>query len=64
MLLSVTNQWDRHHAPQWDGGHIKFWSPQTLRLLLESEGVSVVGWKGAGRCPWIWKSFVMMAVKQ
>ncbi|MCC5616915.1 class I SAM-dependent methyltransferase [Nostoc sp. CHAB 5836] len=46
LLLSVTNRWDIHHAPLWDGGHIKFWSKKTLSKLVAREGFVVQKWEG------------------
>jgi len=41
LMISVTNRWDRHHSPLWDGGHIKFWSKRTLAQLLMPAGFSI-----------------------
>lgn len=60
LALSVTNGWDEHWAPLWDGGHIKFWSPHTLRRLGEAEGFIAERTVMAGRCPWLWKSMIMV----
>ena len=27
VAIALTNKYDAHHNPLWDGGHIKFWSP-------------------------------------
>jgi SAM-dependent methyltransferase len=59
LLLSLLGRWDTHHDPLWDAGHIKFWSPQTLRRLVEPEGFDHVRFVGAGRLPFLWKSMVM-----
>lgn len=64
LALSITNKWDFHHTPLWDGGHIKFWSRRTLSELLESEGFEVVGFVGAGRIPYLWKSMILIARKR
>lgn len=61
LALSVFNKWDKHHTPLWHGGHIKFWSRQTLTELLEKNGFKVVGFYGAGRLPWLWKSMILVA---
>jgi hypothetical protein len=34
LILALTNRWDAHLNPFWDGGHIKFWSCKTLSQLL------------------------------
>lgn len=61
LVLSLTDHWDAHHNPLWDGGHIKFWSPKTLGVLLDEQGFKDITWKGAGRAPYVWMSFVMRA---
>lgn len=61
LALSVFNMWDKHHTPLWHGGHIKFWSRNTLTQLLEENGFQVVAFHGAGRLPWLWKSMILVA---
>ncbi|MEP7242655.1 MAG: class I SAM-dependent methyltransferase [Gammaproteobacteria bacterium] len=63
LTLSVFNHWDRHHSPLWHGGHIKFWSRQTLGRLLEENGFRVTDFRGAGRLPYLWKSMIITARK-
>ena len=59
MILSLFNKWDFHFSPLWDGGHIKFWSFKTLKLLLERNDFKVIKFKGVGRFPYIWKSMII-----
>jgi 2-polyprenyl-3-methyl-5-hydroxy-6-metoxy-1,4-benzoquinol methylase len=61
LALSVFNKWDTHHTVLWHGGHIKFWSRATLTQLLEDNGFKVVGFHGAGRFPYLWKSMILVA---
>lgn len=63
LALSLFNRWDSHHAPQWDGGHVKFWSRRTLTALLQSENFQVEGFAGLGRVPGLWKSMALIARK-
>ncbi len=63
LLLSLTDKWDFHHAPFWDGGHVKFWSRRTLTAILEEAGFRVIEFHGAGRVPWLWKSMILVAEK-
>ncbi|MBN4060260.1 class I SAM-dependent methyltransferase [Planctomycetaceae bacterium AH-315-I19] len=63
VLISATGKWDHHHKPLWDGGHIKFWSPQNLEELLREAGFSDVEWKGAGRFWPVWMSMVMRGIR-
>jgi len=61
LALSLANKWDHHHTPLWHGGHIKFWSRDTLTKLLTDGGLTVTGFQGVGRLPWLWKSMVLIA---
>jgi 2-polyprenyl-3-methyl-5-hydroxy-6-metoxy-1,4-benzoquinol methylase len=60
LMLSLFNKWDFHHTPLWDGGHIKFWSKNTLSRLLEEEGFEVKQFIGCGRIPYMWKSMLLV----
>lgn len=61
LALSILNKWAKHHTALWHGGHIKFWSQKTLTQLLEQHGFEVVGFHGAGRLPFLWKSMILVA---
>lgn len=61
LMLSLTNHWDRHASPLWDGGHIKLWSRRTLTQLLTEAGFVNIQFAGAGRMPYLWKSMVLAA---
>jgi 2-polyprenyl-3-methyl-5-hydroxy-6-metoxy-1,4-benzoquinol methylase len=63
LVLALTDKWDAHVTPLWDGGHIKFWSRKTLSQLLSEAGFRVVRFIGAGRLPFLWKSMIMVAQK-
>ena len=63
IVLALTNKWDAHLNPFWDGGHIKFWSRRTLSQLLSEEGFRVIRFAGAGRVPFLWKSMIVVAQK-
>lgn len=63
LALTALGKWDHHHAPLWDGGHIKFWSRKSLSVLLETEGFSVKTFVGVGRAPFLWKSMILVAQK-
>jgi len=63
LFLALTNSWDAHLSPFWDGGHIKFWSYKTLSQLLNESGFSIVRFIGAGRLPFLWKSMIVVAQK-
>ncbi|MFT3785375.1 MAG: methyltransferase domain-containing protein [Tepidisphaeraceae bacterium] len=63
VAITLAGKWDWHHNPLWDGGHIKFWSQATLGRLMREAGLSQIGFAGAGRLPWLWKSMVMSGIK-
>lgn len=64
LVLALTNRWDTHLNPFWDGGHIKFWSRKTISQLLNENGFRVVRFIGAGRLPLLWKSMIVVAQKK
>ena len=64
LVLSILNKWDWHHHVNHDGGHIKFFSVNTLRKMMQEEGFEVQGWRGAGRLPWLWKSMILWGTKK
>ncbi len=59
LVLSLTNHWDRHLDPLWDGGHIKMWSRKTLSALLAEAGFTNLTFKGVGRFPYVWMTMIM-----
>lgn len=61
LLIAVTDKWDSHHDTLTLGGHIRFWSKKTITQLLERNGFTYAGFRGAGRVPPIWKSMVVSA---
>lgn len=63
LALALTDHWDQHHDPHWDGGHIKFWSRKTLTKLLLDAGLQNPRFHGVGRLPYLWKSMLISATK-
>jgi 2-polyprenyl-3-methyl-5-hydroxy-6-metoxy-1,4-benzoquinol methylase len=61
LALSLLGKWDSHADPLRDGGHIKFWSRQTLTHLLQQTGFVNSQFNGAGRLPWLWMTMVAKA---
>lgn len=61
LIIALTNKFDHHVNPLWLGGHIKFWSYDTLKKILEEEGFKVTQFKGSGRVPGLWKSMLIKA---
>jgi 2-polyprenyl-6-hydroxyphenyl methylase/3-demethylubiquinone-9 3-methyltransferase len=63
LAIALTGGWDKHWDPLWDGGHIKLWSPRTLKRLLEEVGFKNFRFRGAGRLPWLWMTMVVSVDK-
>lgn len=61
LTISLTDKWDTHANPLWDGGHIKLWSKKTLTALLKEQGFKITNFVGCGRFPYLWKSMVIKA---
>lgn len=64
LALALSGKLDRHFTALWEGGHIKFWSEETLTKLVQSQGFKVVSLNGAGRIPYLWKSMILTATKR
>jgi len=61
LVMAVNNKLDSHFTVLWDGGHIKFWSVNTLTMLLNEFGFKVTQFRGSGRFPFLWKSMFISA---
>ncbi|WP_028981512.1 class I SAM-dependent methyltransferase [Sporocytophaga myxococcoides] len=60
LALAIAGKMDFHYNPLWVGGHIKFWSKDTVSKLLTDNGYEVKNFKGAGRFPHFWKSMIVV----
>lgn len=63
LALALSGKWDFHHHPLRVGGHIKFFSNETIRKLLESNGFEIESINGSGRFPPFWCSTIAVAKK-
>jgi 2-polyprenyl-3-methyl-5-hydroxy-6-metoxy-1,4-benzoquinol methylase len=63
LAISALGKWDLHHGVHWDGGHIKLFSVETLRLALERNGFSNCRFVYYGRLPYLWKNMICVAEK-
>ena len=63
LAISLSNRFDGHFTPLWEGGHITFFSKNTLYSLLEQTGFEILKFYGSGRLPYLWKSMVVVAQK-
>lgn len=61
LLISIMGKWDAHFTALWEGGHIKFWSRNTITKLLENSGFKIEKYIGCGRIPYLWKSMLIVA---
>lgn len=61
MAIALLGRFDDHVNPLRVHGHIKFWSPRTLRLLLEDVGFEVQEIRFAGRIRPLAKSMIAVA---
>ena len=53
----------RHFSALHDGGHIKFFSVNTLSQLIEVYGFTDLRYTFYGRAPWLWKNMICCARK-
>jgi 2-polyprenyl-3-methyl-5-hydroxy-6-metoxy-1,4-benzoquinol methylase len=63
LALAVSGRMDRHFTALWDGGHIKFFSINTLGRLLKEAGAKHVSFMRVGRLPILAKSMVAVVQK-
>lgn len=63
LALALTGKMDAHFSPLWDGGHIKFWSVQTLKSLLSEAGFEDISFVRVGRIPFVAKSMIAVVYK-
>jgi 2-polyprenyl-3-methyl-5-hydroxy-6-metoxy-1,4-benzoquinol methylase len=61
VALAVSGKMDAHFTALWDGGHIKFWSIDTLSALLSEAGLVVEKVVRVGRIPILAKSMIVIA---
>jgi 2-polyprenyl-6-hydroxyphenyl methylase/3-demethylubiquinone-9 3-methyltransferase len=58
LALAVTGRLDRHFTALWTGGHIKFFSVETLGQLLKEADAKEIQIVRAGRIPPLAKSMI------
>ena len=63
VALAVSGNLDKHFTALWDGGHIKFWSIDTLGKLLAEVGFQDIKFERAGRFPALAKSMLAIGTK-
>ncbi|MGB7293168.1 MAG: class I SAM-dependent methyltransferase [Thermodesulfobacteriota bacterium] len=63
LAISLINGFDFHFNPLWQGGHVKFFSKDTICKILGDTNFEPVDFTGSGRLPYLWKSMVIVAKK-
>lgn len=63
LAISLLDKWDSHHTVLWEGGHIKFFSPATLRTVLAEQGFVDIRFVRVGRIPPLAMSMIAIARK-
>jgi len=58
LALAVTGKMEGHFTALWEGGHIKFFSRETLGILFQRVGLEEIDFKRVGRVPQLAKSMI------
>jgi 2-polyprenyl-3-methyl-5-hydroxy-6-metoxy-1,4-benzoquinol methylase len=64
LAIALAGGFDAHFTALWDHGHIKFWSINTLKVLLEEAGFSRIRFHRVGRIPALARSMIAVAHKE
>lgn len=63
LAVLLTGGMDRHYHDPYSS-HVRYYSPNTLRLVHQKRGFRLVKQGGVGRFPFLWNSMVSVAVKE
>jgi 2-polyprenyl-3-methyl-5-hydroxy-6-metoxy-1,4-benzoquinol methylase len=63
LALAVTGHMDAHFSALHDGGHIKFFSVDSLSQLMRAHAFTDLRFSFYGRAPWLWKNMICHARK-
>jgi 2-polyprenyl-6-hydroxyphenyl methylase/3-demethylubiquinone-9 3-methyltransferase len=63
LAIALAGHFDPHFTALWPHGHIKFWSINTLKVLLEEAGFQRVRFYRVGRIPALARSMIAVAQK-
>jgi 2-polyprenyl-3-methyl-5-hydroxy-6-metoxy-1,4-benzoquinol methylase len=64
LVLAASGKMDAHFSALHDGGHIKFFSVNTLSRLIRDHGFDDLSFTFYGRAPWLWKNMICHARKR
>jgi len=60
LTLALTGKMEFHYMVMYDGGHIKFFSKETLSQMASEFGFCLLSFHGVGRLPLLWKSMILV----
>jgi len=63
LAIAILGKMDNHLTALWDGGHVKFWSENTLTSLLKETGFRDISFVRVGRIPAFAKSMIALVKK-
>ncbi|HEY4423689.1 MAG TPA: class I SAM-dependent methyltransferase [Pyrinomonadaceae bacterium] len=63
LVLAASGKMDAHFSALHDGGHIKFFSVNTLSKLMQAHGFDDLSFTYYGRALWLWKNMICHARK-
>lgn len=63
LALALTGRMDAHFSSLHDGGHIKFFSVNSLSQLMRAYAFDDLSFSFYGRAPWLWKNMICHARK-
>ncbi len=63
LAIAVAGRMDAHFSALHDGGHIKFFSVNSLSQLMQSHAFTDLSFTFYGRAPWLWKNMICHARK-
>ncbi len=61
LTIALIGKMDAHFTALWEHGHIKFWSINTLTILLKEAGFCNICFERVGRIPPLAKSMIAIA---
>lgn len=63
LVLAAAGKMDAHFSALHDGGHIKFFSVNSLSKLMLNHSFAELSFTFYGRAPWLWKNMICHARK-
>ncbi len=64
LALALSGRMDSHFSALHDGGHIKFFSVNSLSKLMAHHSFTDLSFTFYGRAPWLWKNMICHGYKQ